>query len=178
MRSSMLCGLALAVGLVGCANKVQVKKYKPAVKVVPAPPADAKPLTTPRKAPPKVVAAPQRTIQPTLPKRLETVYFDFNKYTLTAAAKQQLQEHVVWLRKHRKVQVKISGHCDQRGSVEYNLLLGERRAKAIKRYLGLMGIAEARLTIISYGHQRPAATGHTTAAHAKNRRGEFHIVPQ
>ncbi|MFC1475126.1 OmpA family protein, partial [Candidatus Zixiibacteriota bacterium] len=74
--------------------------------------------------------------------------------------------------------IKIEGHCDERGTVEYNLSLGEKRAKAMMDYLTGLGVAESRLSIISYGKERPVDTGSNEDAWAKNRRGEFKIISQ
>ena len=76
-------------------------------------------------------------------------------------------------RNNRYATIQIEGHCDSRGSVEYNLALGERRAKAVKAYMGSLGIDSKRMTIISYGEEKPIATGDSEDAYAKNRRANF-----
>jgi len=108
--------------------------------------------------------------------KLDTIYFAFNQNSLTEKAKRILQKHAEWLRKNKNVKVEIAGHCDQRGSVEYNLALGERRAITARNFLVNLGIAKSRLLIISYGHQRPADHRNTLEAYAKNRRAEFRVT--
>jgi peptidoglycan-associated lipoprotein len=104
---------------------------------------------------------------------LSSVNFDFDSSTLTSDARRRLAENAEWIKTNSKVTVQIEGHCDNRGSVEYNLALGERRAKAVKTYLVSLGIDSKRMTIISYGEEKPIATGDTEDAYAKNRRANF-----
>jgi peptidoglycan-associated lipoprotein len=105
--------------------------------------------------------------------KLEKVYFDFDAYTLTPQAREVLAVNAEWLRKNPEARLTIEGHCDERGSDEYNLALGQRRADAAKNYLVGLGIAAARLTSISYGEERPAVTGSNESAWSQNRRAEF-----
>jgi peptidoglycan-associated lipoprotein len=107
--------------------------------------------------------------------KLQTVYFSFNAYKLTEDSKRLLQKHAEWLNRNKSTKVEVSGHCDQRGSVEYNLALGERRALAVKKFLVNLGVSANRVAIISYGHQKPADPGQNAAAYAKNRRAEFRV---
>ena len=104
---------------------------------------------------------------------LQTVHFDFDKSNLTSMAKKTLQENASWMKKNSKVNIQVEGHCDKRGSIEYNLALGERRAKAVKSYLVGLGLSEARLSVISYGKEKPMANGDTEADFTKNRRANF-----
>lgn len=106
---------------------------------------------------------------------LGTVYFDYDKYDLTAATRNVLVQHARELEKLPGAQVIIEGHCDERGTIEYNLALGEKRAKAIKEYLGSLGVARSRMNTISYGKERPVDYTQNETAWAKNRRGEFVI---
>jgi len=76
-----------------------------------------------------------------------------------------------WLKQNGDVKVQVAGHCDQRGTVEYNLALGERRATSVRNFLSALGVEPSRVSIISYGKERPAALGHNEAAWAQNRRG-------
>jgi peptidoglycan-associated lipoprotein len=107
---------------------------------------------------------------------MSTVYFDFDSSVLTDSAKRLLDRKVVLMNANATVGIQIEGHTDERGSSEYNLALGQRRAAAVKRYLAQHGIAEKRITIISIGEERPAVAGHDEAAWAKNRRAEFVIT--
>lgn len=101
---------------------------------------------------------------------VDVVYFDFDSSALTDNAKEALDTQVKWLKKHNKVNVVVQGHCDDRGTREYNLALGERRANAVKNYLVSQGIAADRIETISYGKERPAVLGNNEAAWAQNRR--------
>ncbi len=103
----------------------------------------------------------------------EDVYFDYNRADLKPPAVAELERKAEWLRRHRQVKVIIEGHCDERGSNEHNLGLGEKRAGAIKSFLIEQGIDPARLTTISYGEERPVDERHTEEAWAKNRRGHL-----
>lgn len=105
--------------------------------------------------------------------QLETVYFAYDSFTLLPAAQQVLERNARWLLSNSAVKVTIEGHCDERGSDEYNLALGERRAMAVKSYLTARGVAAEQLATLSYGEERPAVAGHDEASWAKNRRGTF-----
>ena len=109
---------------------------------------------------------------------LESVYFDFDSSVLSQDARKKLVNNAEKLSKDGKVRIRIEGNCDERGSDEYNIALGERRAKAAIQYLATLGIPEKRLSSISYGKEKPAVEGHDETAWAKNRRDEFVIVSQ
>ena len=100
----------------------------------------------------------------------DTVFFAFDSSALSAEAQSALDTQVAWLKKHDDVNVIVQGHCDDRGTREYNLALGERRANAVKQYLVSQGIEEGRISTISYGKERPAVLGNNEAAWAQNRR--------
>jgi peptidoglycan-associated lipoprotein len=104
---------------------------------------------------------------------LNTVHFDYDSANLDTQARKTLAENAEWIRSHADVTVQVEGHCDARGSVEYNLALGERRAKAVKSYLTSLGVDSKRMTIISYGEEKPLALGDTDSDYAKNRRANF-----
>jgi peptidoglycan-associated lipoprotein len=103
----------------------------------------------------------------------ETIYFDFDKYTLKTDAKSALGTNARTMRENGDASVLIQGHCDERGTVEYNLALGEKRAKAARDYLVDLGISADRIRTISYGEERPANPGHDESAWSQNRRAEF-----
>jgi len=105
----------------------------------------------------------------------EAVYFDYDKSDLKPAARAILEKKAGWLRANAQFKLKVEGNCDERGTVEYNLALGERRAKAAVKYLNALGIAADRMTTVSYGEERPADPGHNEAAWSKNRRDEFKL---
>jgi peptidoglycan-associated lipoprotein len=104
---------------------------------------------------------------------LYTVNFDYDKATLSDDAKKRLADNAKWMKSNPTVFMQIEGHCDERGSIEYNLALGERRAKSAKAYLASLGVENKRLSVISYGKEKPIATGDTEAAMAQNRRANF-----
>jgi peptidoglycan-associated lipoprotein len=103
----------------------------------------------------------------------EDIYFDFDKSTLTPAAQDDLLRKAEWLRENPDSTVTIEGHCDERGTNEYNLALGDRRAESAKAFLADLGIDPARLTTISYGEERPVDPRNMEEAWAKNRRAHF-----
>lgn len=108
----------------------------------------------------------------------QPVYFGFDEYTLDAAGEERARMVAEYMRTNAGAVIQIEGHCDERGSIEYNLALGERRAQAIKSYLTQLGIEGNRLPTISYGEEKPVVEGHDEAAWTKNRRGEFVISKQ
>ena len=103
------------------------------------------------------------------------VYFAFDKSLVTSAAQDELDRLVGFLSDNQSAAVQIEGHCDARGSVEYNIALGERRAQSVKRYLTQRGVSSARITTISYGEERPAVVGDGEAIWSQNRRAVFVI---
>jgi peptidoglycan-associated lipoprotein len=103
----------------------------------------------------------------------QTVYFAFDDYTLSSSAQGTLTGLADHLKTAQNTVVQIEGHCDERGSIEYNLALGERRAQSVKNYLSQLGVDAGRLSTISYGEEKPAQEGHDESAWQKNRRAEF-----
>ena len=106
----------------------------------------------------------------------ENIYFAFDRSDLTDESKSALREKGNWLRANGDYSVNISGNCDERGTAEYNLALGERRAHAAKKFLMGLGISENRLTTISYGEESPVDPGHNDEAWAKNRNDQFTLT--
>lgn len=104
---------------------------------------------------------------------LTTIHFDYDKSSLSSEARSKLQGNVDWMKKNAGVRIQIEGHCDARGSIEYNLALGERRANSVKSYIVSQGIAANRLSTISYGKEKPLLQGDTEEAFSKNRRANF-----
>jgi peptidoglycan-associated lipoprotein len=105
----------------------------------------------------------------------ENIYFDFDRSELKPEARAILTKKAAWLRSHPQFNVVIEGNCDERGTNEYNLALGERRATAAWKFLNNLGISGNRMTTVSYGEERPAFMGHNERAWAKNRRDEFKL---
>jgi peptidoglycan-associated lipoprotein len=101
----------------------------------------------------------------------DTVHFDYDKYDVLDADKSTLQRQAAWLSKYPSVRVTIQGNCDERGTREYNLALGARRANAVKEYLVSLGASASRIDTISYGKERPMCTESTEDCYAQNRRG-------
>jgi peptidoglycan-associated lipoprotein len=122
---------------------------------------------TPTNAP--VTAAERSTIG-------NAIYFDLDESAITDDSRAALEAKAPILLRHTNLRVRISGHADERGSDEYNLALGLRRAAEAKRYLAALGIAEDRIEIVTFGEERPAVQGHTEEAWALNRRAEFEVI--
>jgi peptidoglycan-associated lipoprotein len=184
-RSARLLAFAvLAVTLFGslaCQNKAKPTTVPetPHAQAAPAP-------TPPPPAPPAAEPFPPTAVdkapvvEPSIEELnrqgvLKTVYFAFNSNELDAAATAILQANAVWLKAHPKHTVEIGGHCDNRGSIGYNVALGDRRATAVKEYLVGLGVSAATLVAISYGEEQPADPANNEAAWAKNRRATFTI---
>ncbi len=100
----------------------------------------------------------------------DRIFFDFDKYNVKADARKTLEKQAVWLKKYPSLVITVEGHADERGTREYNLALGERRANSAKDYLVALGVNPSRLKTISYGKERPVALGSNEAAWAQNRR--------
>lgn len=107
---------------------------------------------------------------------LKKIHFDFDRYNIREDMKGNLHKNADWLLKHSTVHIVIEGHCDERGTVEYNLALGEKRADAAKKYLLSLGVSADRMKTISYGKNRPAVKGVDEHTYYLNRRDEFVIT--
>jgi peptidoglycan-associated lipoprotein len=101
----------------------------------------------------------------------DTVHFDYDRYAVRGEDRDLLQRQAAWLQKYPQVRVSVEGHCDERGTREYNLALGARRANAVKEYLVSLGISSARVETISYGKERPICTESNESCWSQNRRG-------
>jgi len=158
--------LMLSLASVGCAKKTP--------EPTPAPPVAQAPTPTP---PPPAPAPTDTTTTPALigSGDFQPAFFDLDSYTLRDDARAALDRDAKLLRDNPTVNVTIEGHCDERGTVEYNQSLGERRAQAARDYLVAAGIPEARLQIVTYGKDRPFATGHDEAIWQQNRRAHFTV---
>ena len=106
---------------------------------------------------------------------MKDAFFDYDRASIRDDQRAALSENVAWLKANPRVKVTVEGHCDERGTAEYNLGLGERRAKAVKDYLLENGISGDRIATISYGKERPFVLGHDESAWKWNRRGHFLI---
>lgn len=173
-RSYLIATLFLSLLLVfgGCAkkavNEVETTPVPAVVETASEPP---KVVTVTKVEP--VVAPSVEELLTLVDKSLKTVLFEYDSYVLTASAQQLLENNAEKLMGTPEAITTIEGHCDERGSDEYNLALGERRALATKNYLAKLGVVPESLAIISYGEERPASAGHDEMAWEKNRRVEF-----
>jgi peptidoglycan-associated lipoprotein len=171
--------LVLTLFLVGCpkrpATTGAVAPAPTAPQGVPAPAPAPAPGTMPAPAPGSAPApGPMVTPSEFAPNaNLKTIYFDFDKYNIRPDDAKALDGDAAWLKANADNLVLIEGHCDERGTNEYNLALGEKRAKAAMNYLVAQGVQASRITIISYGKERPVCTEKTEACWAKNRRDNF-----
>jgi len=169
-----LAGLALIlmVGLGGCGKKQQQADIgtSPGSAVseetVKVPDSDI-PVSQPTAEPSDVITGDMG---------LRPVFFDFDKYDITAPGRETLNANARILKDKPAMRLTIEGHCDERGTTQYNLALGEKRARAAMNYLVSLGIDAGRLEIVSYGKERPFAMGHDESAWAQNRRA--HFVPR
>jgi len=172
--------LALSLFLVGCPKRpATTAASAPAPTGSPTPSAAA-PSTTPSPSMTPSPAAPSTASPATPPApsefratdNLKDVFFDFDKYDIRPSDAKMLDTNAAWLKSNDNL-VLIEGHCDERGTNEYNLALGERRAKAAMNYLVAQGVQASRITIISYGKERPTCTEHSESCWAQNRRAHF-----
>jgi peptidoglycan-associated lipoprotein len=107
---------------------------------------------------------------------LQTVYFDYSSAAITGSTRDTLNANAEFLKKNASVKVQVEGHCDERGSVQFNLALGEKRAKSVRDYLASQGIASSRVSVISLGKEKPVSFGHDEESWSKNRRGNFVVT--
>jgi len=107
---------------------------------------------------------------------LAMIYFDYDKSFIREDAKPVLENDAAWMKKFPTVKVLVEGHCDERGTEEYNLALGEKRAKSAMDYMASLGVSADRMKILSYGKSQPLVTGHDEATWQKNRRAQFTII--
>lgn len=187
LSMGMLCGALL---LSGCAKEQVVKKDEavtvPSADKTPVKPSEpAKlPVTEEKIASPAIKESPvardeaaSSAVNEQAERLLNAIFFDFDSSTLSTTARDTLSGNAsVLLNKHTGIKIQIEGHCDERGSAEYNLALGERRAKSALNYLVTLGVPASRLSTISYGEEKPADQGHDEAAWSKNRRAEFMVA--
>jgi peptidoglycan-associated lipoprotein len=173
----VITALFICAGFYGCAKKQlntgggELKSQQPqAAKEMPAKntsKSEAKEVPPgPKEQPAPVEAAHQE-------KALNDIHFAFDSYDITSPEGNILQSDVKWIKSNTPGHILIEGNCDERGTVEYNLALGQRRADAAEKYLVSLGISQAELKTISYGKSKPVDAGHTEEAWAKNRRDHF-----
>jgi peptidoglycan-associated lipoprotein len=180
--------LILALFLVGCPKRpaTSAAAAPPPTTAIPStpaappttPPAAVAPSTPPTSTPP-IAAVPTTPSTPPSPSEftanpnLKDIHFDFDKYNVRPGDARILDANAAWLKSNQGNLILIEGHCDERGTNEYNLALGERRAKSAMNYLVAQGVQASRITIISYGKERPICPEHNEACWAQNRRAHF-----
>ena len=172
----------------GCATQDVVKKDEG---LVPAPVAKrAEPQKSSVTPPTQAVTAPDTQIVPAaaaqpaqealsnskLQSALDKIYFDFDSANLSESARGTLTKNYATLIKGSSANIRIEGNCDESGSAEYNMALGEQRARAAQQYLVSLGVKPERLSVVSYGKEKPAVQGSDEASRAQNRRDEFVVV--
>jgi len=183
--STIALSAVLAIAVAGCAKKVA-----PAAPAPPPPPPPAAPRTPPPPPPPPPPAAApaprplsedeifaRKTVdQLNAEGSMSDVFFDLDKSEVREDAKPALQKDADWLKKWASVQVTLEGHCDSRGSSEYNLGLGSRRATAVKAYLVNLGVPTGRVTVVSKGKEQPFCNDENESCWQQNRRGHFIVT--
>jgi peptidoglycan-associated lipoprotein len=188
-RRAVLLSIAAAVAVAGCSRKPKTKpaparinadsllreqarldsiaRAEAAARAAAAAPTVAANVGTPTNAP---LTSSERTLIGA------TIYFDLDESELTEESRTALEAKAPLLIRHPRARIRITGHCDSRGSDEYNLALGLRRAAETKRYLAALGVDEGRIEIVTMGEERPAVQGSTEEAYALNRRAEFEVI--
>ncbi len=195
LRLLSVTGLLIgALSLFGCPKRPVVVEAPPApagpsAAAVPAPPPPAAIPAPAPPAPPQVVERPTPAPEPPAPtpvvpspapqpevSPLQDVFFDFDRDRVRPDQHKVLHANVAWLKAHPQAQILIEGHCDERGTPEYNLGLGERRAQAVRQFLVRAGIPAKRIAVVSYGEERPFAREHDERAWRLNRRAHFVVL--
>ena len=191
VTSLLLFGVVLA----GCAKRPATTQASAPAPTAP-PPAASTPAQPSTAAPSMAAPAPAAPAAPAAPKApagaamrpspkeftaiadLKDIHFDFDKYDIRPSDAKVLDANAIWLKSHGDYLILIEGHCDERGTNEYNLALGERRAKSTMNYLVSQGVQASRITIISYGEERPTCTEKNEGCWSNNRRAHFLVKPR
>jgi peptidoglycan-associated lipoprotein len=160
MRTVLLLGLVL---LVGCKKKPPVDEGGPV---------DTTPVPVENKPP--VATTPEHVNQ--MRANFERVFFDFDSSTLGGDSKAALDDNVRIMLEHNDVKVEVQGHADERGTTDYNIALGQRRAQSVVDYMQAKGVAGSRVKVVSYGEEKPLVSGSSEQAWSQNRRAEFVIL--
>ena len=153
----------------GCPKKAEVtatpEPQQEQAREAPPAPAETAPAPQAESGSERAVIATEEGLKP--------VYFDFDRSFIRADAKETMKANAAWLKAHPKAKVRIEGNCDEKGTIEYNQALGQRRAASAKRYLADLGIQASRISLISYGKEKPSCTNSTEDCSQKNRRDDF-----
>ena len=162
-RLPLILATVSLIAIGGCAKK-------PPKQLPPPPPTQSSGPTTPYDSAPSNARVPGSQEDFVASVAADRIFFDTDRSDVSGESQTTLRSQAAWLAKFPRVRTTIEGHCDERGTREYNLALGERRANATKNALAALGVDPGRMTTISYGKERPDATGSDEAAYAKNRR--------
>ncbi|HWF84023.1 MAG TPA: peptidoglycan-associated lipoprotein Pal [Vicinamibacterales bacterium] len=182
LASLVALTVAVAVFAAGCHKKIPAPAPAPApppaAPVTPPPPAPPPPRPAPAPAPltEEQIFAQKSLDQLNAEKPLDDVYFELDQSTIRDEARAALQKDADWLKRWTSTQVSVEGHCDSRGSSEYNLALGSRRGDAVKDYLVSLGVPTGRLSVVSKGKEQPFCTEENESCWQQNRRGHFIIT--
>jgi len=190
-RTMLLILIAFGLVFIGCSSKKTVARPEQPLQDTPAqqttvPTKESTQLTPDRRYPERITEQQLAKIdtKEEAPKyieekgKFEDIYFDYDQYDVRADAQPILQTVASWLLNNIPAKILIEGHSDDRGTNEYNLALGDRRAKAVRDYLVALGIASSRIETISYGEEEPLCTAQTEECWAKNRRAHFIILKE
>lgn len=169
--------IVLAFVVSGCAKKAEPPKPVEEIKAPVAAPAPAPAPEKPKEEVKIQTQAPMPSLDDEIKALQEkNIYFDFDKFDLKQESQDILNQDATFLKAHANVTIQVAGNCDERGTVEYNLALGERRAKAAMDFLVTLGVEKERISTISYGKEKPLDPGQTEEAWAKNRNDQFVII--
>lgn len=158
----------------------------------PTPAAEVKPVEAPPTPTPTPIPVAEAPVTPVAPVEksdidaslddinkkgyLRDAFFDFDKFDVREDQRDGLAANAEWLRKYPSVKVRVEGHCDERGTAQYNMALGEKRASAVRDYLVSLGVDSSRIETVSFGKERPFVMGHDETAWSQNRRGHFVVT--
>jgi len=173
LRRNWLVAVVLMLGLMMSVSACSKKK------TVPVGPPEGGPVVTPPddKVGPKDIRPTEPAVKPLdFDEKVQTIYFDFDKSDIRADQTANLEGNANYLKEHADLKICVEGHCDERGTEEYNFALGQRRASSVREFLISRGVAAERLSIVSKGEEEPADPGHNEAAWAKNRRAMFLVT--
>ena len=181
LAATIVLFAALTTLVVGCKKPLKPIPTQPAPTetATPAPPPEPTPTEVTDKFPKQPVdtapLADPSVDELNRTKPLQTVYFAYDSAEFDDPAIATLRANAEWLKAHPKWKIRIEGNCDERGTIKYNLALGQRRGDSVRQYLSGLGVAVDRMRVVSYGEERPVDPGHDEATWTKNRRADFWI---
>jgi peptidoglycan-associated lipoprotein len=176
-KGTMYLSLVLFVGLVslwGCPKKAEVTSSPEAQKENIAPPTQAPEAASAESTPDMASESPSQRSE--IAEGLKPIYFDFDQALIRDDAKAIMKANAEWLKDNPKAKIRIEGNCDERGTIEYNQALGQRRAASAKQYLTSLGVPGVRISLISYGKEKEVCNEHDETCWQKNRKDEFVVM--